>query len=669
MAERAKTRAKKIAEQVMTPTAKGAGPTASRSATKKKPKDPAVAVGQQLPLIPEEPQGEEDKKDHEEDTNIEKSPSNSEDESTDDNQQAKRRRVKGQERDQVDKNIEKNKIALTTILNYDNYAIWWKDVEALFVALECETLLPAALLSKTDPKYVQPNISQRAAKKVYAIIRNAMSQDIKNSINAKSVPVGNPEALLRHVNAIMLPANSFTVASIMKRMVSIKLEDFSYLPNLLDEMEELKRQLCQLDSDIKENIFVNFVLEALPESYNHLKESILHSSNMAGKADYNSYQNVKQMLLAAIQQNKSLPGATIPGKTQQQLKPNAVVHAAQSLPLVPVTNREVCRRNQENKCRNGSRCRYLHLTPSTTTTQEHTGKECYNCGSSLHLAYQCPQKPNRNNYQNTRGGRGNWRGRSSRHRGNHRVNFTTYPQIDFEHANAYVIQIPGDNWICYNANMREKPHDAAWIMDTGANIPVAATKFMLDQAHTIVPSPIMEIVVGGNNKITSTQTASFKTTSGVEFTARVIPDFGPNILAVHTLDVVKNGGEVNIANQLMRVYDRNGTKVITAHFCSDNLYRWWPKLCEKTRSDNPPMRPDGRREEKIEIVPAGNRADLGERNTQQRYNTSRIAMPSSTLFVSEKHRHVYVQMRGDEFFRRRSTVREKRKSHACEREV
>jgi hypothetical protein len=73
----------------------------------------------------------------------------------------------------VDKNIEKNKIALTTILNFDNYAIWWKDVEALFVALECEMLLPATLVSKTDPKYVQPNKSQRAAKKIYAIIRNA----------------------------------------------------------------------------------------------------------------------------------------------------------------------------------------------------------------------------------------------------------------------------------------------------------------------------------------------------------------------------------------------------------------------------------------------------------------------------------------------------------------
>ena len=348
MAERAKARANKTAEQVMS-KAKRAGPTASRSAVKKKPKEPAVAGGQQLPPIPE---GSDDKKDQEEgNTDPEESPVNSEDESTEDdeNQRAKRRRANEQEKDQVDKNIEKNKIVLLTTLTYDNYAIWWKDVEALFVALECEVLLPAALLSTTDPKYVQPNISQRAAKKIYAIIRNAMSQDIKNSINAKSVKVGNPEALLRHINTIMLPANSFTVASIMKRMVSIKLEDYSYLPNMLDEMEELKRQLCQLDSDIKENIFVNFVLEALPDSYNHLKESILHSSNMAGKVDYNSYQLVKQMLLAAIQQNKTLPGATIPGKAQQQIKPNAIVHAAHSLPLVPITKTELCRRHQEGQ--------------------------------------------------------------------------------------------------------------------------------------------------------------------------------------------------------------------------------------------------------------------------------------------------------------------------------
>jgi len=133
MADRAKARAKKTAEQVMTPTAKGAGPTASKGATKKKPKDPAVAESQQPPPIPKE-----DKKDQEKDADPDKSPSNSEDESTEDdeNQQVKLRRVKGQERDQVDKNIDKNKIAITTILNYDNYATWWKDIEALFVALE-----------------------------------------------------------------------------------------------------------------------------------------------------------------------------------------------------------------------------------------------------------------------------------------------------------------------------------------------------------------------------------------------------------------------------------------------------------------------------------------------------------------------------------------------------
>jgi hypothetical protein len=122
MAERAKARANKTAEQVMS-KAKRAGPTASRSATKKNPKDPAVADGQQLPPIPEDNIGDEKQDQEDDDSDLKETPSNSEDESNDENQQAKRRRVKGQERDQVDKNIEKNKIALTTILNFDNYAI------------------------------------------------------------------------------------------------------------------------------------------------------------------------------------------------------------------------------------------------------------------------------------------------------------------------------------------------------------------------------------------------------------------------------------------------------------------------------------------------------------------------------------------------------------------
>ena len=79
-------------------------------------------------------------KDQEDNIDLQDSPSSTDDEDYDDygSERTKRRRANGQEKDNVDRNIEKNKITLTTVLNYHNYCIWWKDVDALFVALECE---------------------------------------------------------------------------------------------------------------------------------------------------------------------------------------------------------------------------------------------------------------------------------------------------------------------------------------------------------------------------------------------------------------------------------------------------------------------------------------------------------------------------------------------------
>ena len=189
-----------------------------------------------------------------------------------------------------------------------------------------------------------------------------------------------------------------------------------------------------------------------------------------------------------------------------------------------------------------------------------------------------------------------------------KVNFTAYPENGFDVAHAFVVQESGKMWFCYNATMRDKPHDLAWVMDTGANIPVVGTDLMLNNALKIVTSPSMDVVVGGNNKITSTKTASFVTSSGVTFSARVIPNFGPNILPTHTLDVVKNGGRMQVANGLMQVFDKNGQEIITAYLCSDNLFRWWPEWPVQTRPNH-------------ESIPF-------TQHVNQRYYTSSVATPS-----------------------------------------
>ena len=62
----------------------------------------------------------------------------------------------------------------------------------------------------------------------------------------------------------------------------------------------------------------------------------------------------------------------------------------------------------------------------------------------------------------------------------------------------------------------------------------------------------------------------------MEFEAKVIPEFGQNVLSVQKLPFFVDGGRVRIAGTVMDVLDKRGKVIVRAYKCSDNLYRWWP---------------------------------------------------------------------------------------------
>ena len=265
---------------------------------------------------------------------------------------------------------------------------------------------------------------------------------------------------------------------------------------LLEEMEELQRQIFQLGSVIDEQLFLQYVLEALPDAYNHLKQNILTASAKKGNADYCSYQQAKNILLAAIQQDKSLPGASPPGIHTSKPNPTAVVHNTQKT-TAPADLREECRKNQEGRCTNGTNCKYSHTVSSTINPR---GQTCFICKSQYHLARYCPQKSN----SNSRGGRGFGRSRNARHGQNKaRVNYTQQDDLvneRFDIPAAYVTQTAPVKWLCYNSIMQTKDQELAWIIDTGANTAVVSSLPMIARAVNITQSKPSEVIVGGRDQ-------------------------------------------------------------------------------------------------------------------------------------------------------------------------
>jgi hypothetical protein len=106
---------------------------------------------------------------------------------------------------------------------------------------------------------------------------------------------------------------------------------------------------------------------------------------------------------------------------------------------------------------------------------------------------------------------------------------------------------------------------------------VASSSAMIDKAVSIQQSRPMDVMVGGGTRVTSNQIASFRTAAGLSFSARVMTNFGPNILPVHRLNVVKNNGTISVQGDTMTVSDYRGDVVLVAYLCSDILYRWWPE--------------------------------------------------------------------------------------------
>lgn len=87
-----------------------------------------------------------------------------------------------------------------------------------------------------------------------------MTDEFKIRIGTHSGVAGDPEELLRFIQETPMPANVWTRHTLWERLTSISLEDNSYLPVMLREMEDLSDQAARMNFPVEESFFVYYVL-------------------------------------------------------------------------------------------------------------------------------------------------------------------------------------------------------------------------------------------------------------------------------------------------------------------------------------------------------------------------------------------------------------------------
>ena len=193
--------------------------------------------------------------------------------------------------------VRTTKLQITTKLTYGNYAWWLRDIEPYLDALRCGHIFAAARMRKEDPKYKKPEIPKEVASILYCQLRNSMSEEIKTRLGNQGGVAGNPEELLRFVQETLMPANVWTKHTLWEKFTKITLEDYSYVPLMLREMEDLREQADRMGFQIEEQIFVMYIMNALPDSYDYFKQLALHTQRDTRVSGYGAYNTVKEQLL------------------------------------------------------------------------------------------------------------------------------------------------------------------------------------------------------------------------------------------------------------------------------------------------------------------------------------------------------------------------------------
>ncbi|MGA0888708.1 MAG: hypothetical protein ACO3S0_12365 [bacterium] len=232
-------------------------------------------------------------------------------------------------------NLKLSKFRIASMLTYDNYNVWTKDVRAYAVAVDVLQVYTAAEMKVTDPLYVKPVISDRAEGLLYFIIRDSMSAEIRNRIDKGLA--GKPEGLLRFLGELFYPTTVYTQHMLLDKLNNLQLTNYSYLPIMLEEVGDIAAKLTQQEWGVSDAHLVNYVTRALPDDYNFVVNQFLMSTQRPAAG---SFQTLKTMLLAAIQHNPKLPAGIPPGNASQPVKPLALVDITQNLAKSNPKNQE-----------------------------------------------------------------------------------------------------------------------------------------------------------------------------------------------------------------------------------------------------------------------------------------------------------------------------------------